>query len=282
MSSDPSRILFAAVAAGLMAAPAAAQRPIPPEDGRAPRTLVARLAPAAEPARAQFEDDEENPDACWTHDYVGLSQHPIGFTLRKPGLRLLSNRIPMHPIGYASRRYSSYPGLTYGFGANGFQAAVAVMEAVKPGTDASVLFPGFGIQKQLLGNPCEYSGQPSVSVGAYGYTGHGHDGVAAYVAGSQRVVGTEETDHRGYVHVGLEYEHFDGPAKSSNSVRPFLGVTLALFRQKLALNMEVAAKSPWEPGEPFAIMATVPLYKSYGISFGIKSNGFDTRFSGPF
>jgi len=199
-----------------------------------------------------------------------LDYHGIGYVVA-PGKIRLSNYIRMHPSGFRADTFDMLLAPTYGI-RGGWEVTAGVTGAERRGKGGNALFPGVGVQKQFV---TEAAGRPAISVGAYGMTGHGHDSGTLYVAASKRLWVHGESAF--YVHGGGKLEAYDGEDYGSGvGLRPYFGATYAWGR-RFSLGAEVSPRQPWERDTMFAVRANVRVYKRFGLTGGIRNNGFDTH-----
>jgi hypothetical protein len=232
---------------------------------RLPACLALAVSLAA-PAAAQLTFDD-NPTRLHR---LQLDYNGVGYVVPKGKIRL-SNYIRMHPAGFRADEYDMYLAPTYGLGA-GWQVTAGVTGAERRGRGGNALFGGAGVQKQFV---TESALRPAVSVGLYGMTGHDHDSGVAYLAASKRVWTFGQQGF--YLHGGARFEAYDSDDYGdSTGIRPYFGATYA-FGPRLSLGAEISPKQAWERDLMFAVRANVRVYKRFGITGGIRNNGFDTH-----
>lgn len=235
--------------------------------------LLALLLTAPGIARADEAADAEAPYSNErTRRYrLQLDWHPIGLVVPEGQLRLAS-LIRMHPSGFRADEYTLYLAPTYGLG-DGWEVTAGVTGAERLGRGGNALFYGAGVQKQLL---AESRSRPAVSVGVYGMTGpHSHHAGTLYLAATRELWSRGE--RKLFLHGGGKYEFFDSDDyDSSTGVRPYAGTTVVIT-PRLFLGAEVSPPQPWETSTPYALRATVRVYRRFSISGGVRNNGFDTE-----
>lgn len=237
-------------------------------------TLLAGLllAPAAARAADGATETEEPYSNARTRQYrLQLDWHPIGLVVPKGQLRI-SSLIRMHPSGFRADEYSLYLAPTYGLG-DGWEVSAGVTGAERLGAGGNALFFGAGIQKQLVP---ESRTMPAISVGLYGMAGpHSHQSGTFYLAATKEV--WSKGGRAIFVHGGGKYETFDSDDYGdSTGLRPYVGTTLVVT-PRLFLGAEISPTQPWEVSTPYALRATVRVYKRFSLSGGVRNNGFDTE-----
>ncbi len=225
---------------------------------------------AKRPSRRDPRRDE------WLDDMANLSQNPVGFTLHRAHFSDAS-LISIAPTGIGIARAGQFVSPTYGLG-DGFEVAAGLWDIAGNNEGGSTLYPGLGIQKQLLPDSRVAPLRTALSVGAYGYSGPDTTGGSFYIAGSNRVVSrTDSLPLAVYIHSGVRYDVFSA-ASNQAGVRPYLGFSAALS-SKYYLSGEIRYKQAWERQTPFALHATVRIYRKFGISLGLENMGYQNVIS---
>lgn len=225
---------------------------------------------ADEPAK---EQPDEASARHLSRYFRGLEFHPVGWTVPDHRFRF-TNLIRMTPPGFRSDRFDQWFAPTVGLG-KGWEATLGVTGAERLGSGGEALFYGAGIQKQVV---TEHRGLPAVSVGAYGMAGpHDHQGGRLYVAATHRLLGSDESYYALDLHGGLKYELYDSDDYGSSSgIRPFVGVTAPVGR-RVFLSADFSPSQAWQRTKMYSLGATVRVYKRFGVSGGIRNNGFKTH-----
>jgi hypothetical protein len=237
-----------------------------------PALLLLLAAPASAGGLIGDGPPVEGPD-YWRGYDVELEMHPVGYSLRRPGL-VFTRLMPIQPSGYPSDRFSYYLSPVYGLG-RGLQVTAAVTGAEALGPPGEALFYGLGLQQQLLDPGADWR-RPALSVGITGYQGpRDESGGTLYLAGSARVSGAEGRPQALFLHAGLKGQLTHGDLGASTGIRPFVGTTVA-FTRRLFVSGEFSPPQPWERSHVYAVRATVKLYRRFGISGGIRNNGYRT------
>lgn len=233
--------------------------------------VAALLAPHAAQAQAS-KPAPEDPD-YWRQYQLGLEYDPIGYTI-KPNRFLFSGYTPMQPAGFRSDKYSHYFNPAYGLG-DGWEATLGVTGAEAIGAGGEAIFYSGGVQKQLVR---ESGWRPAVSVGGYGYVGpHEHHGGTAYVVGSKRLWRGIGGSQALFGHAGLKMETWDASRlDGSTGLRPFVGANVGLTR-RVFLSLDFSPRQAWQVSNPYSLGATVLVYKSVGVSGGVRNNGYRTE-----
>lgn len=235
--------------------------------------LIGSAAAAVVADETEKDQAEEVSSRHLSRDFRGLEFHPVGWTVPDRKFRL-TNLIRMQPPGFRADEFNQWFAPTLGLG-EGWQASVGVTGAERIGAGGQALFYGAGIQKQFV---TEHRGLPAVSIGAFGMAGpHDHQGGRLFLAATHRVLGTNESYFALDIHGGVKYELFDGDDYGSGSgVAPFVGAT-APVGSRLFLSAEFSPSQSWQRTKMYSVGAVVRVYKRFGISGGIRNNGFKTH-----
>ena len=236
--------------------------------------LAAALLAAPSAAFAQ-QGDPEPPDPFGDERLetyrLQLDWHPIGLVVPEGRFRF-SDFLRMHPSGFRADEYSLYFSPTYGLG-DGWEITAGVMGAERIGRGGNALFYGAGVQKQILR---ETASRPAVSVGAYGMTGpHDHHSGTLFLSSTKQVYARRS--RAVFLHGGVKFEAFDSDDYGNGTgVRPYVGATAALSR-RMTISGEYSPEQPWEDTSMYAARVTYRFYKRFGVTGGIRNNGFENE-----
>ena len=224
------------------------------------------------PRRIPEAADEINSPEYWRDYRVGLEYHPIGAVVPKGRLRI-SGYTPMQPAGFRASDLELRLNPTYGLG-HGWEVTAGTTVAERLGRGGRAFFYGAGVQKQLAK---ETRTRPSLSLGGYGMIGvRNHKSGSVYAAASKRVLGGNAASYAVFLHGGAKFEGYDGDDYGSGTgLRPYLGATLTLHR-RFAINAELSPSQPWQRDDMFAVRGTYLVYRSIGITGGIRNAGYNT------
>jgi hypothetical protein len=253
----------------LAVTPAGAQDEKKPEQAEPP---PARKRDKKRKKKQEPPGDEFRTPGYWRAYHPDLAYHPIGPVLERDKFRLTSY-IPMQPSGFPADDFNHWLAPTFGIGA-GWEITSGVTGAQRLGPGGEALFYGGGVQKQFI---TETRGRPAVSFGGYAITGPHHDySDTAYLAGSKLVLGGRDRGYGVVLHGGVKFQTFGGNDYGSGSgVRPYVGASLGL-RRRFFISTEFSPSQPWEREDLFSVEGTYLIYKSVGISGGIRSSGYRT------
>ena len=227
-----------------------------------------QVLPGGLPVRKTMPERED-----WMSDRANLSQNPVGFTIHEDHFTN-ANLISVAPTGINIAQAGEYLSPTYGLG-RGVEVAAGLWDINRNNGSTVTLYPGVGIQKQLLPDAWPNPIRTAVSIGAYGYSGPDTEGGTIYLAASHRVFsGSPEVPLSLYLHSGIRWDTFSSNTDQSG-VRPYIGFSVAIL-SKYYVGGEIRYRQAWERETPFGLHATVKVYRRFGITVGVANYGYQT------
>lgn len=199
-----------------------------------------------------------------------LDFHPIGKNLPAGKFRY-NNLLRPHPAGFRADSFSMYFAPTYGV-TERLEVSLGVTGAERIGPGGEALFYGGGAQYQIAR---ERRGMPAVAAGFTAMTGpHDHNDGSLYLAATRTVRRRESSGL--FLHGGVKLNAYESDDYGSSAgVRPYGAVT-AVLNRRVTVSGEIAPPQPWEKAVKYAVRATVMIGKNYGLSGGIRGNGYRT------